>query len=107
MNLIFRIVVTILLLFKLTSILARNPEDAAQDSVIAAISSNLEVDPDQLKASLTSLHLSCSEKFRAEKGRPSSVAQSLARLLYTSLIDWVEDFINTQLDLRSVNNVTI
>ena len=106
MNLIFRIVVTIILLFKLTSILARNPQDAAQDSVIAAISTNLEVDPDQLKASLASLNLSCSEKFRAEKSSPSSVSESLARLLYSSLIDWVEDFINTQLDLRSVTNVT-
>ena len=38
----------------------------------------------------------------AEKSRPSSVCESPARLLYTSLIDWVEDFINTQLDLRSV-----
>ena len=101
-NLIFRIVVTIILLFKLTSILAREPEDGAQDSLIAAIATNLEVDPDQLKASLTSLNLSCNERFRAEKSRPSSVCESLARLLYTSLIDWVEDFINTQLDLRSV-----
>ena len=101
-NLIFRIVVSIILLFKLSSILAKDPEDTAQDSMIAAISNNLEVEPDQLKASLTSLHLNCSEKFRAEKGQPSSVAESLARLLYTSLIDWVEDFINTQLDLRSV-----
>ena len=61
MSLIFRILVTILLLFKLTSILARNPKDAAQDSVISAISTNLEVDPDQLRSSLASLHLSCSE----------------------------------------------
>ena len=103
-NLIFRIVGSIILLFKLGSILLREPSHPSEDSLLAAISNNLELDPDLLKASLynSSLHLNCSESFTAEKRSAVSVTESLACLLYTTLIDWIENFINAQLELRFV-----
>ena len=101
-NLIYRIVVTIILLMKLRRILERDPQDPAQDSLLASISNNLEVDLDKLKASLVtcSLQLGCAESFTAEKNKAVSVTESLARLLYVTLIDWIENFINAQLELR-------
>ena len=69
------------------------------NSLMKSIAHNLEVNVYQLEQSLKEVNAECNEKFKEEKSRFKTNVTSLATLLYTSMIDWIEYCINVQLKL--------
>ena len=96
LSVVLRVTASIVLLLRL----AEAPGPAP--GLVRAVASNLEVDPALLQRSLTSLSTTARPSFTQEQSSLGRSAASLARLLYTSLLDWMEHFINTQLRLRWV-----
>ena len=92
-NVIFKIAVSIILLFKIE---VTNKSDIVP--LVNSIASNLEVNPQTLYRSLTETNLNSTESFSKQMSFQENV-NSLARVLYTTLVAWTENFINAQLKL--------
>ena len=96
LGVVLRVTASIVLLLRLAQGPGPNP------GLVRAVASNLEVDPALLQRALTSLSTTARPSFTREQVGLGRSAASMARLLYTTLLDWMEDFINTQLKLRWV-----
>ena len=96
LGVVLRVTASIVLLLRLAEGPGPNP------GLVRAVASNLEVDPALLQRALTSLSTTARPSFTREQVGLGRSAASMARLLYTTLLDWMEDFINTQLKLRWV-----
>ena len=96
-NVIYKLTVSIVLLFELEK--KEISDRIAIDSLLKSVAHNLEVDVHQLEQSLKEVNAECNEKFKEEKSRFKTNVTSLTTLLYTSMIDWIEDCINIQLKL--------
>ena len=95
-NVIFKIAASILLLF---TIEVTNKSDIVP--LVNSIASNLEVDPHILYRSLTENSINSNESFSKEISFQENV-NSLAKVLYTTMVAWTENFINAQLKLSMV-----
>ena len=95
-NVIFKIAASILLLFKIEE---TNKSDIVP--LVNSIASNLEVDPQILYRSLTENSINSTESFSKQISFQENV-NSLAKVLYTTMVAWTENFINAQLKLSMV-----
>ena len=95
-NVILKIAVSIILLFKIQ-------ESRKGDAVplVNSIASNLEVDSQILYRSLTENSINSTESFSGKISFQENVI-SLAKVLYTTMVAWTENFINAQLKLSMV-----
>ena len=91
---IFKITVSIILLFKI-----QQSSKCEIELILTSVANNLEVNPQMLYRSLTETNINSKESFSREITFQENV-KSLARILYTTLVDWTENFINAQLKLR-------
>ena len=95
MNVIHKMIISIILLMKLSTSTSLDTE-----AIIRAVANNLEVDNNQLSRALTEVSVNTGEDFIKKRNNLSQTASSLATLLFTTLVDWIENFINSQLQLR-------
>ena len=95
-NVILKIAVSIILLLKIEEI---NRSDVVP--LVNSIASNLEVDPQILYRSLTENSINSTESFSEQISFQENV-NSMARVLFTTLVAWIENCINSQLKLSMV-----
>ena len=92
-NVILKIAVSIILLFKI--------EESSKSDVVLlvnSIASNLEVDPQVLYTSLTENRINSTDSFSGQISFQENV-NSMAKVLFTTMVAWTENFINAQLKL--------
>ena len=95
MDVIHKMIISIILLMQLSTSTSLDTE-----AIIRAVANNLEVDNNQLSRALTEVSVNTGEDFIKKRNNLSQTASSLATLLFTTLVDWIENFINSQLQLR-------
>ena len=101
LNVVFKVVVSIILLFELQMKVSKDNKTLVDaKNVIKAISHNLEIDETQLETAFNEFNVNCHKEFKEEKSDLKVVIASLATILFTNLIDWIENFIKMQLKLR-------
>ena len=101
LNVVFKVVVSIILLFELQMKVSKDNRTLVDaKNVIKAISHNLEIDETQLETAFSEFNVKCHNDFKEEKSDLKVLIASLATILFTNLIDWIENFIKLQLKLR-------
>ena len=97
-NVILRVLVAIQLIFKLEFEKDIDVYEVVNRDVLESVSDLLELDNDFLLRALTQTNVMTQGKFFHCQEPEKNVA-SLACVLYSRLIDWVEEFINSNLQL--------
>ena len=95
-NVILKIAVSIILLFK-----SRESSKCDVVLLVNSIASNLEVDPQILYRSLTGNRINSTDSFSGQMSFQENV-NSMAKVLFTTMVAWTENFINAQLKLSMV-----
>jgi myosin-3 len=97
-NMILRVLVAIALIMKLEFDIVGENTSVHNKDIFISVANLLEVDDEFLMRALIQTNVIKQENFY-QSHDPKTNAEALAFLLYTRLLDWVEDFINCNLKL--------